>query len=240
MGAIFLAILSAFSLGLFMTIKALQTEYYDIIYYGIGIFCMGLLYIFELSGLRFFQETVKVIGLFFFLIFCKKSFYNEKSPTVFTLLYIYHFILLFINPILSLNYDRFAIIINLFFGSSLMFIFLLISIGAWVDYKKIKVLNVEPFLKIRYLLVSMASFLFIITGSSIIIGHIFRKYGSDNIYNVTELITIFSALLASIVFYLAFVGPKKFRKIFNRTYKSIDIDYNGFIEQEIIGDLLDK
>jgi len=192
-----------------------------------GIQLMG-----EFIPFGLFRLFIPQLCLFFLIIFVKYTFYKDNKSKVPTLQILIFIFLKILEIIYVLIYDfqiplKKTISISLIplFYSYITILALEISIPLfWLGYKalvmynKLKVHDIQPWLKKRYLLISISSFFL---GLSSYANYLLPYEGGYEEVNPIIFMLIASALLVfSFGNLIAWVMPKSLKRHFNRKYKT--------------------
>jgi len=180
------------------------------------------------------------LSSFFLLLFTDRMFFvGKKSPLI---------TFLIIITIVSLGYVFIKLFLGVFQDDWQMIAFnnLLVSIiisipGYWFgylvlkQYNNIKNKNLEPWIKMRFLIAGVGALL---EGSigwisyMIVISQIPGVDPSGNFELLALFIYALILIIFSIGFFIAFVMPERLKKYFNRNYKTFDD--KGLSEDEIM------
>jgi len=182
------------------------------------------------SLFRHLGFTVSVfLANFFLLVFTNRTFFTDKKSPFFRF-----FLIIFTASLIHAVLR----ILDLFPGEWQMTAFynILISIimaipGYWFgylvikQYRSIKMENIEPWIKMRFLIAGIGALL---NGSVgwlaylIVISQIPGVDPAGNLELITLLISALILITFSIGFFIAFVMPERMKQYFNRNYKPTD------------------
>jgi len=215
--------------GFFLIVRGTQTKMINIFITGTGFIGLAIGFIgnfvFHLGGL--FQEIFVFIAFNFTVIFTNLTFYRRKK--------IYPSLVLAVTFTLGII-QLFLHTLNLFLGTNVYYLrvsldlpYTLLTFNwlAWASYqsyKRLKVYNIAPWLKLRYKLV--AFFSLIISFHSI--PEFFQPKGvywgdPENIISLMVFgITAILAASFSIGFFIAWIMPNWLKKKINKNYKPLE------------------
>ncbi|MFX1236191.1 MAG: hypothetical protein ACFFAS_07455 [Promethearchaeota archaeon] len=226
--------------GIFFLIKAMQNKKTNLIFLSVSFllvatgfivnFCMR--FIFKLEGEmgNIAQEPFLVGGFTFFVIFTNTTFYKSKMKKANMILLITIvlgvFQLIWINsfPHIEINRE-----FHYYFRVSLDYPYAFItfnwlSYSCYLTYKRLKNMDIEPWIKARYRLVAISSFMI----SFYQVPEFFQPKGirwgtpddplSLAIFGVTTILM----MVYIVVFSLAWFMPKRLKRYFNKDYTRED------------------
>ncbi|MFX1277996.1 MAG: hypothetical protein ACFFA3_01170 [Promethearchaeota archaeon] len=163
---LWIIILDNLLLGIFLLIKAFQIKFINLYSMGIGfvLFFVGLFGNFVLGYGYFFEELFVFIGYFLIAFFTYLTFHRRKvdykARLLLYLSLVFMFTRIFLGLLVEINLNpvtRYSelIIIN----CCLFLVFYWLGWSSLSAYKRLRNINVAPWLKTRYKAISIVSFL---------------------------------------------------------------------------------
>ena len=234
--------------GLFLLIRGIQIKMKNILIAGVGfiILPVGFIGNFVFNLGYFFMEIFVFIAFIFTVVFTNLTFYKKEkfySNIVFTFVIILGIIQLLLHAL------------NLFFGINLYYLrvsldqpytlltFNWLACASYKSYKRLREYNIAPWIKLRYKLVAICSFL--ISFNSI--PEFFQPSGinwgdPDNIISLIIFGTTAILVVSfAIGFFIAWIMPTWFKKRINRDYiPSQDREYSEEELMQLIKKQLDE
>jgi len=231
-----------FTVGIFLLIKGIQRKMVGLSCLGIGfiVIPIGFVgnYILDIYPGYLFQEIFITIGFILAVIFTNLTFYkNRKSPAKLILIVV--IVLAIIQLIFHgmMAIERTPLIYYLKVSFDLPYNFLVFNWMAWSSYSAYKIVknqDIEPWIKVRYRLISILSFIMSFHG----IPEFFQPYNTpwgtpSNIISVLVFgTTAVLAVIFSVGFLLAWLMPNWLKKYLNRNYQTVkDSEYT---EEELM------
>ncbi len=231
-----------FIVGIFLLIKGIQRKMVDLLCLGIGftVIPIGFVgnFILNIESGYLFQEIFITIGFILAVIFTNLTFHkNRKSPAKLILIVV--IVLAIIQLIFHgmMAIERNPLIYYLKVSFDLPYNFLVFNWMAWSFYSAYKIVksqDIEPWIKVRYRLISILSFIMSFHG----IPEFFQPYdilwGSpSNIISVLVFgTTAVLAVIFSVGFFFAWIMPNWLKKYLNRNYQTVkDSEYT---EEELM------
>jgi len=227
--------------GIFFSIRALQTRLHHIIYGSVSFTLMAISQI--IAFLFTFPDIIETIlisiAFVMCVIFTNLTFHKEKKSSLPFLILIVTIINSLIFFVLNLLRDiadsaplYYATIVHDFIYRSIIFGWL--GWSSLVAYKKIKDQNIEPWIKARYKIVSSVSFLICFERIVRIFQPWYQEFGDPNYlesYVVFGIISIM-AIIFAVGFALAWFMPGWFKRFLNKGYQAVvDKEYS---EEELM------
>lgn len=230
---IMICIILVLTTGVFLLYKTIKTKLFNL---------LGLSLFFILYGLQFLGEFIfpyairafySQFCLFFLILFVKATFYKE-SKHIFPYFMIISFLILKIFDFYFRFWYNFQLPLLISISGdqiSLYYVFVIITMlevspplvwlssKALVTYTNLKKYEIEPWVKMRYLLVAISGLFLAISGVLTIFMPIEGGYES-----VPPIVTIFIAvsfIIFSVGNLIAWVMPRKLKNYFNRGYTPI-------------------
>ncbi|MHA1661261.1 MAG: hypothetical protein ACTSUT_19350 [Promethearchaeota archaeon] len=214
---------------------------FQLIFFAISYFSAFLARIIDMRFLimgNFFRCLAMLMCTFFI----KTTFYREKKSH-FKIFLLYGIFILFITSFIAflhfITHD-----LNLLWLANILFGSLMASVSIWQSYasfstrKKIKKLNIETYIKKRYILFRNAAILFSILGIVIMFQN---PVGTGELYSLIIpfliLILLFTFILLN---FLIWIMPKGLKKYFNRGYTTQPLKIEGLSEEIIMQKLLEE
>jgi len=232
--------------GIFFSIRAIQTKLHHIIYGSVSFTLMAISQIIAfLSNLPDIVETILIaIAFVMCVIFTNLTFHKARKSSIPLLILIVTLINSIIFIIFNLLRDiadsaplYYATIIYDFIYRSIIFGWL--GWSSLKAYKKIKDKDIEPWIKARYKIVSAVSFLICFERIVRIFQPWYQEFGDPNYiesYIVFGIISIM-AIIFALGFALAWFMPKWFKRYLNKGYQHVeDKEYS---EEELL-DIIEK
>ena len=232
-----------FTIGIFLLIRGYQRKLNNIIIMGGAFLAMtiGFLMQFLIKEHGFLiREILSLIGFTFIIIFTNMTFYKHKSHLsnylliIGILLAINQFIFqLFVDYITPNNkfihYTKIAL--DLPFN---LLVFNWMAFAAYSSYKKLRDEQIAPWIKTRYKLIALSSFIM----SFHSIPEFFQPFeipmGDPS--NLTSLIVLGFISAISIIFVilfgLAWIMPNWLKNLFNKEYSPVEEEY--YSENELM------
>ncbi|MFX1555956.1 MAG: hypothetical protein ACFFC9_01785 [Promethearchaeota archaeon] len=221
------------STGLFLFYRMLKTRLYNL--FGLAMFFILFTLQYFIQQVSYlFYAIISEIALIFLIYFVKCTFYKEKR-IAFPIILISLLILKLIDLILRLIFQFTVPESDMILISEIPFYYalaitvslqIIISI-SWLSYaslnvyNRIKVQNIEPWVKKRYIIIGISSIFFGLNG--FILPFIPIGAGFENPFFTTLVaITIFIFTFGNLI---AWIMPKKLREYFNRNYVPITEDF---------------
>jgi len=217
------------STGIYLFYRMLKTRLYNL---------LGLVMFFILFSLQFFIQQISYllyaiiaeVSLLFLIDFVKCTFYKEKRnafPIILVSLLILKFIDLVLRIIFQFTVPESHTIsiseIPFYYALAITVSLQIIISISWLSYaslnvyNRLKLQNIEPWIKKRYLIIGISSIFFGLNG--FILPFIPIGAGFENPFFTTLVsITIFVFTFGNLT---AWIMPNKLKKYFNRNYKYI-------------------
>jgi len=239
-------------IGVFLLVRGIQTKMNNIIIAAIGFIGLPIgfigYFVFNLSGL--FQEIFVFIAYISTVVFTNSTFYKRKKRglnhytnwiLIITIILGVIQIILFVIPIflgIKVYYLRVAL--------DTLYTFITFNWLAWAafqSYKRLKEYNVEPWIKVRYKLLGIFSFIISFNNIPEFFQPVGTAWGdSDNI--VSLVVFGISAILAvsfSIGFFVAWIMPNWLKRKINKNYTpSEDKEYSEEELMQLIREQMDE
>ncbi|MGB5912889.1 MAG: hypothetical protein WBH31_16995 [Promethearchaeia archaeon] len=219
--------------GFFLIYKSMQNKIYNLLIGGFGytsliIGITGNL-IFDLGNL--FQEIFVFTSFVLTVIFTNMTFYKSKKKNA-----NYILIVVIILGIIQISYYIIkvptAVLIYIWIALDIPYTLIVFNWLTWSSYsayKAIKKHNIQPWIKVRYKMIAIFSFILSFHN----IPEFFQPLdvGWGNPSNIASLgvfgATAILAAIFSIGFAFAWIMPKKVKNYYNRHYKSLaDLEIN--------------
>ncbi len=228
-------------IGLVMIFRSIKLKLRNILYFGLMLEIVFFSQIGSIVlGFPPFLETLLVsFGLFFFILFANKTFYQDRHDIAVKLVLVVGVINYFVVSTFSFMYTFYSSPLTFYLFFFQLFVERLIVFGwntfsAYSAYKKIKKRTVEPWILMRYKILTFTSFLMVIQP----VSYFFIPYGSDfgDITPLNSFIVFGISVLIILSFcigtYLAMIMPKWFKNYVNKNY--VPSDALEFSEKELI------
>ena len=231
-----------FTVGIFLLIKGIQRKMLGLSCLGIGFILIPIgfvgNFILNVKSGYLFQEIFVTIGFILAVIFTNLTFHkNRKSPAK---LILFSVILLAIIQLIFyvlMANERTPLLYYLQALFDLPYTFLVFNWLAWSSYSAYKIIknqDIEPWIKVRYRLISILSFLMSFHG----IPEFFQPYNTpwgspSNIISVLVFgTTAVLAVIFSVGFFFAWIMPNWLKKYLNRNYQTVKD--SEFTEEELM------
>ena len=220
-----------FIVGIFLLIKGIQRKM-------VGLSCLGMGFIVIPIGFvgnfvlkiypgYLFQEIFIAIGFILAVIFTNLTFHkNHKSPAklILILVIVLAIIQLILHGMMAI--ERTPLIYFLKVSFDLPYNLLVFNWMAWSSYSAYKIIkdqDIEPWIKVRYRLISTLSFIMSFHG----IPEFFQPYDilwgtPSNLISVAVFgTTAVLAVIFSVGFLFAWIMPDRLKKYLNRNYQTV-------------------
>lgn len=231
-----------FTVGIFLLIKGIQRKMVGLSCLGIGfiVIPIGFVgnYILDIYPGYLFQEIFITIGFILAVIFTNLTFHkNRKSPAKLILIVV--IVLAIIQLIFHgmMSIERTPLIYYLKVSFDLPYNFLVFNWMAWSSYSAYKIVknqDIEPWIKVRFRLISILSFIMSFHG----IPEFFQPYDilwgtPSNLISVLVFgTTAVLAVIFSVGFFFAWIMPNWLKKYLNRNYQTVKD--SEFTEEELM------
>lgn len=234
---LYIDIIAYLIIGIFLTIRAVQTKKYNVVYYSLEIFFLTLFFIVVGAFSKQTQavDAILIIGYllsmltsFSGLIFIKKTFYEEKeSPFkiymligfIGTSIIISLFILLLFSVI---TFEIFEAVGDITFAGFYIVMLIWLSIISFDEYKRVKNFNIEPFVKKRYYILGLTSIAAIIGLGSMIVATFLNLANLTLFYVIAFTMTSIISLVRTGCNYLIWIMPTPFKRFLNKGFTHSD------------------
>ena len=220
-----------FTVGIFLLVKGIQRKIVDLLCLGISftVIPIGFVgnFILNIQSGYLFQEIFVNIGFILAVIFTNLTFHkNRKSPAKLILIVV---ILLAIIQLIFYGID--AIERNPFnyylkVSLDLPYTFLVFNWLAWSSYSAYKIIknqDIEPWIKVRYRLISILSFIMSFHSLPEFFQPYNTSWGSPSniisvaVFGTTAVLTV----IFSVGFFFAWIMPNWLKKYLNRNYQPV-------------------
>lgn len=214
--------------GVFLIIRMIKTQLKNLI---------GLAMFFLLFGTQFFLGFFNIIIIYaiisetalIFLLFFIRSTFHKESKRFFPIAVLLLIILKIVATVLRILYEfkipptspldssvvPFYYLLVLTVSIQLIFSFSWLAYAELSMYWRIKTSNIEPWVKIRYLILGFSSTFFILNGFILPFVPIVGDY--ENLpFTILIAITIYIFSIGNLI---GWVMPKRLKAYFNRNYK---------------------
>jgi hypothetical protein len=223
--------------GGFLLNRALKTKIYSMIYLAMLLFLVGfcLIAYLILGGASEIFFLLRTGSMVMGVIFMKKTFYQDKKLKIpFNVLLIGTIIITVVTALLytvfRVTEDR-----NYKITSDIIFGVLMVSIGMWQyfasnnAYQNIKNFELEPYIKKRYQLFSIAGIIFSLSGIFAALTGVPER-GMLTVYLFSIMSTL--NLIYLTIYILVWVMPTRFKQFLNERYKSDKVEGKDGVEEE--------
>jgi len=234
-----LFIVSLLVVGIFFLIKGNQNKMKNLVVIGIGFIAMVIGFIGSfVFNLGFaFQEVFVFIGFVLLVVFTNMTFYKGRKSKakvaliVTVILGSIQLILMTLHIYFSINTYYLRVTLDV------PYTFLVFNWMAWSSYsayQKIKNKNIQPWIKVRYKLVALVSFILSFNN----IPEYFQPTGTqwgdpDNIISLAVFgTTAVISVIFAIGFGVAWLMPNRLKEFFNRNYQLLD--EKEYTEEELM------
>ena len=217
--------------GIFFSIRAIQTKLHHIIYGSISFTLMAISQI--IAFLFTFPDIVETIlisiAFVMCIIFTNLTFHKEQKsslPFLILIITLINSILFFIFNLLRDIADSaplyYVTIIHDFIYRSIIFGWL--GWSSLIAYKKIKDQDIQPWIKTRYKIVSAVSFLICFERIVRIFQPWYQEFGDPNYLESYIVFGIIStmAIIFAVGFALAWFMPERFKRYLNKGYQAVE------------------
>lgn len=236
----FVFIGTLFVVGLFLLYRAILTKLNNLIYMGLAfiLIAFGIVsnLIFSLGDI--FQQCFILVSYVLVIIFVNMTFHkNRNTHSKFILIFVASLgIVVILLRVLRVIENT---PLNYYLNVSLDVVYNLLTFNwmaysSYSAYKLIKSQNIQPWIKIRYKMISIFSFILSLN----VIPQLFQPWdimwGDPS--NTISLL-VFGAMASNTIFFsigfsLAWIMPQGLKKIINKDYQSIEEE--SFSEEELI------
>jgi len=231
-----------FTVGIFLLIKGIQRKMVGLSCLGIGFIAIPIgfvgNYILKIYPGYFFQEIFITIGFILAVIFTNLTFHkNRKSPAKLILIAVIALAIIQLIFHGMMSIERTPLIYYLKVSFDLPYNFLVFNWMAWSSYSAYKIVknqDIEPWIKVRYRLISILSFIMSFHG----IPEFFQPFDilwgtPSNLISVLVFgTTAVLAVIFSVGFFLAWIMPNWLKKYLNRSYQPVKD--REFTEEELM------
>jgi hypothetical protein len=214
--------------------------------FGLVIIAVGFIGRYALNLGINFEEILVSFGFILIVIFTNQTFHKNRNSQGTLILIIIIFLAIFMIVfhteyvylfVIEIPHERSPFTFYLKQGVDLVFTFLTFAWMSWSSneaYKKLKNQDIEPWIKARYKLISMSSFLISLQG----IPEIFRPWDlpPSEITHPSILIifgiTAILAMICSLTITLAWFMPNRLKNYYNKDFSVIEDE--EYSEEELI------
>ncbi len=228
-------------MGFYLSIKSTKKKIYNIAIFGFGFIAMSL--VFPLGLLEhgyFIRELIVQIAFILFVVFTNQTFYRNRGfiPKL----------VLVIVIVSAVNQLVFQLMVDYFFPDNVVIYYLKIVLdiphnllvfnwmgfASYSAYKRIETADVEPWIKVRYRMIAIFSFI----GSLHFIPELLQpiEYPMGSPASLASVLNFGLLAIITIIYSsgyaLAWFMPNRLKRYLNRNYQPVEEE--TFSEEELM------